>query len=116
MAYASRRPQTTAQEVYGIYDLTEPRSLRAFATFLLDLREDLLSMASICAARVKVLSSEVDPGVLHLWRSDGALTLSPDDLVLRDGVDDHAMHEGQEDCLERAVRVWCEDVYKCCDA
>ena len=69
------------------------------------------SIASICAVRERALSIEADPEVLHLWRSDSAFPLSPDDLVLRDGASDSAVREDEEDCLEHAVRAWCEDVH-----
>ncbi|KAI0036867.1 hypothetical protein K488DRAFT_67262 [Vararia minispora EC-137] len=103
-----------AQEAYGIYNLTELRSLHAFAAFLLYLRRDMLSMAPICTARMKALSSDADPEILHLWRSDSAFELNADDLVLRDGADDSIMLEAQKDRLERTVRTWYEGVYMSC--
>ncbi|KAI0035792.1 hypothetical protein K488DRAFT_82686 [Vararia minispora EC-137] len=111
VAYVSCRPQR-AQEAYGIYDLTELRSLHAFAAFLLCLRRDMLSMAPVCTARMKALSSDAHPEILHLWRSDSAFELNADDLViLRDGTDDSVMSEAHEDRLERTVRTWYEGVY-----
>ncbi|KAI0027302.1 hypothetical protein K488DRAFT_74651 [Vararia minispora EC-137] len=114
VAYVSCEPHP-AQEAYGLYNLTDARSLHALASFFFCLRKDLLSLASLSAARIR-LPPDPHSEKLYIWRADSSFPLTDDGLVIRHGIDDVTMREIHEDRLLSAVREWREGVYMSMDA
>ncbi|KAA1472301.1 hypothetical protein DENSPDRAFT_881149 [Dentipellis sp. KUC8613] len=61
----------TAREKGGIFDLADPLSAEALATFLLSLREKIELISAEGDARAEDVFAQVTSGAISFWRADG---------------------------------------------
>ncbi|KAA1472309.1 hypothetical protein DENSPDRAFT_838535 [Dentipellis sp. KUC8613] len=107
VAYAA--PGCTAREKGGIFDLADPSSAEALATFLLGLRERIESIGAECDARAEDVFAQVVSGAIPVWRADGPVPVMDGDTIRSRAADeDEIGHE--QGAWWRTINSWVEDV------
>ncbi|TFY64082.1 hypothetical protein EVG20_g6064 [Dentipellis fragilis] len=100
VAYAA--PECTAKEKGGVFDLADPLSAEALATFLLSLRKRIESIRAKGDVRAEDVFAQVTSGTTSLWRADGP--------VPRMDADAMKFLTADEDEVEHAEGMWRETV------
>ncbi|TFY64087.1 hypothetical protein EVG20_g6066 [Dentipellis fragilis] len=107
VAYAA--PGCTSQETSGIFDLADPLSAEALATFLLSLRQKIESISTEGDARAEDVFAQVASGAISFWRADGPVPVMDGDTIRCHVADEDEIGPG-EGAWWKTVYSWVEDV------